>query len=129
MKIANAVVFAAIVGASAPGTLVAAEHTHQEVKPRHGGVVVEVSDVEYELVKRDATYVIHVSDHGKPISTKGWSGTIVTIGGEKASAELVGTAGNLLEVKGGLKVPPGTRLLGTIQAPGMKPVQVRFTVK
>ena len=76
MKIANAVVFAVIVGASAPGTLVAAEHTHQEVKPRHGGVVVEVSDVEYELVKRDATFVIHVSDHGKPISTKGWSGTM-----------------------------------------------------
>ena len=102
---------------------------HEESKPRHGGVVVEVNEVDYELVGRDGTFVIHVSDHGKPVSTKGWSGNISTLGGDKASAELAPSGENLLEVKGTMKVKPGTRLLATIQAPGKKPLQIRFTTK
>ena len=102
---------------------------HEESKPRHGGVVVEVNEVDYELVARDGGFVIHVADHGKPVSTKGWSGTISTVGGEKASADLVSSGENLFEAKGNLKTKPGSRLLATIHAPGKKPVQVRFTTK
>ena len=111
------------------GQVEAADHMHQEVKARHGGAVVEVSDVEYELVRRDGALVIHVSDHGKAISTQGWSGSIAILGGEKGSAELAPGGENLLAVKGALKAPPGTRLLATINAPGKKPIQIRFTVK
>jgi hypothetical protein len=103
--------------------------SHQESKPRHGGVVVEVNEIDYELVARDGTYFIHVSDHGKPISTKGWTGSIATIGGEKATGELVPSGENLLEVKGSLKAKPGARMLATIQAPGKKALQIRFTSK
>ena len=102
---------------------------HHESKPRHGGVMVEVNEVEYELVTRDGNVVIHVSDHGKPVSTKGWSGNIALVGGEKASAELAPSGDNLLTAKGALPVKSGARLLATIQAPGKKPVQVRFSVK
>ena len=116
-------------GLSVAATTFAAEKGHQESKPRHGGVVVEVNEIDYELVARDGTYLIHVSDHGKPVSTKGWSGNISTVGGEKASAELAPSGENLLEVKGAIKAKPGTRLLATIQAPGKKPLQVRFTAK
>ena len=130
MKKVAATVFAFMLGITSMESALAADaHVHQDVKSRHGGVVVEVSDVEYELVRRDAALVIYVSDHGKPIATKGWSGSITTLSGEKASAELVAAAENVLEVRGGLQVKPGTRLLATIQPPGKKPVQVRFTSK
>lgn len=102
---------------------------HEESKPRHGGVVTEVNEVDYELVMRHGNVVIHVSDHGKPVRTKGWSGTIATVGGEKASAELVPAGDNQLQAKGTLPIKPGSRLLATIQPPGKKPLQVRFTAK
>lgn len=107
----------------------AAADKHEESKPRHGGVVTEVNEVDYELVARGGNLVIHVSDHGKPVSTKGWSGKIATVGGDKASAELAPSGENLMQSKGPLQVKPGSRLLATIQAPGKKPIQVRFTAK
>lgn len=129
MKQGVSFVAAAILAVSISAPTFAADKGHQESKPRHGGVVVEVNEIDYELVARDGSFVIHVSDHGKPVSTKGWSGNIATVGGEKSSAELVPAGENLLEVKGAMKAKTGTRLLATIQAPGKKPLQVRFTAK
>ena len=129
MKLKNARATAFVLGMTLFISVFAAEHSHQKVKPRHGGVVVEVADVEYELARRNDAHVIFVSDHGKSVQTKGWSGTIAIVGGEKQSAELVGTSDSVLEIKGQLNIKAGTRLLATIQAPGKKPVQVRFSSK
>ena len=38
------------------------DHAHEH-KPLHGGVVVEVKDVDYELVAKPTTIQIHVRDH------------------------------------------------------------------
>ena len=127
MKKAVSLALSMLVAASFSAASVAADK-HQESKPRHGGVVVEVNEVDYELVARDGNVVIHVSDHGKPVSTKGWSGSIALVG-EKASAELAPSGDNLLTAKGTLPVKPGARLLATVQPPGKKPVQLRFSVK
>ena len=117
MKRSSVMIFTAMIAGWGTVSALAAEHVHQGTKPRHGGVV-EVHDVEYELVRRDSALKIYVSDHGKPIPTKGWNGTIATMGGDKLSAELVPSAEKMLEVKGDIKLPQGARLLATIQAPG-----------
>jgi len=62
-------------------------------------------------------------------STKGRSGNISAVGGEKVAAELVPAGESLLEIEGTIKPKPGSRLLATMQAPVKKPVQVRFTTK
>jgi len=107
------------------------KHGHAEAKPQHGGSVVEVSDVHYELVAKDGALVIYVSDHdNKALSTVGWSGKLSAIGAaEKIAADLKPGASGTLQAKGAFKVSRGTRLLASIEAPGKKPVQVRFTVK
>lgn len=81
MKQAVALVLSVVSALSC--SVASAAGKHEESKPRHGGVVVEVNEVEYELVARDGGLVIHVADHGKPVSTKGWSGSIATVGGER----------------------------------------------
>ena len=125
LSITAAVLFALYMSAS----FAASKDVHEESKPRHGGVVVEVSEIDYELVSRDGKLVIHVSDHGKPVNTKGWTGNIATIGADKATAELASSGENLLMAKTPLAAKPGSRLLATIQPVGKKPLQVRFTVK
>ena len=39
-------------------------HDHS---PKHGGVVAEAKDVDYELVAKPAAIQLHLRDHGKPV--------------------------------------------------------------
>ena len=39
--------------------------------PKYGGIAREVASVTYELVARPNALTLHVSDHGKPVSTQG----------------------------------------------------------
>ena len=41
------------------------DHAHEH-KPMHGGVVVEVKDIDYELVARPGVIQLHLRAHGKP---------------------------------------------------------------
>ena len=41
------------------------DHAHEH-KPLHGGVVVEVKDIDYELVAKPTVIQLHLRDHGKP---------------------------------------------------------------
>ena len=44
------------------------KHNHaHEHKPLHGGVVVEVKDIDYELVASPTALRLYVRDHGKPV--------------------------------------------------------------
>ena len=42
-----------------------------EAKPMHGGVVLVVKDVSYELVATKDRLALHVSDHGQPVDLTG----------------------------------------------------------
>jgi hypothetical protein len=44
-----------------------ANHTlaHGDNKPKHGGIVQEVSEVQYELVAKPTMIAIYIEDHGK----------------------------------------------------------------
>lgn len=103
------------------------DHAHEH-KPMHGGVVVEVKDMDYELVAKATTLQLYLRDHGKPadISKASAKVTLLT-GSEKQEAELK-PAGDKLEATGNFKVGPGTKAVAVVTVNG-KPATARFTLK
>jgi len=126
--IATITVAIAVAGASAAHAA-GEKHDHaHEHKPMHGGVVVEVKDVDYELVAKATTLQLYLRDHGKPadISKASAKVTLLT-GAEKQEAELK-PAGDKLEATGSFKVGPGTKAVAVVTING-KPSTARFTLK
>jgi hypothetical protein len=104
------------------------DHGHAH-KPLHGGVVVEVKDVDYELVAKPALIQLHLRDHGKPVDVSKSSAKLVLLSGtEKQEVELK-PAGDKLEAAGAFKVAAGTKVVATVNIAGRAPVNVRFAVK
>ncbi len=104
-------------------------HTHEH-KPLHGGIVVEASDIDFELVARADVITLYVRDHGKPAATQGATGKLTLLSGaDKAEAVLAPAGDNKLEAKGSFKVAPGTKLVATVTLAGKKAVNVRFAIK
>ena len=50
-------------------------HAHQ---PRHGGVVSEVKDMDYELVAKPHLIQLHLRDHGKAVDVSKTNATLNT---------------------------------------------------
>lgn len=101
-----------------------------DLKPKHGGVVQEVKDITYELVTRGDKLVLHLDDHGKPVSTAGASGrATVLAGAEKIEAELVPAGENRLETKSAVKVGSGAKVVTIVNLPGKPAATVRFALK
>jgi len=102
------------------------KHDHS---PKHGGVVVEVKDVDYELVARPEVISLYLRDHGKGVDLKGASAKLTLLtGAEKIEVALVATT-DRLEARGTFSIASGTKVVAIVTRPG-KPVQtVRFTLK
>jgi hypothetical protein len=111
---------------SAPGlALAAGKHDHA---PKHGGVVVEVKDVDYELVAKATTIQLYLRDHGKGVDVSKASAKLTLLtGADKQEVELK-PAGNKLEATGSFKVGAGTKAVAVVMVAG-KPSTVRFVVK
>ena len=94
----------------------------------HGGVVVEVKDMDYELVAKATVLQLHLRDHGKPADLSKASAKVTLLsGGEKQEAELK-PVGDRLEASGTFKVGPGTKAVAVVMISG-KPATARFTLK
>ena len=103
------------------------DHAHEH-KPLHGGVVVEVKDMDYELVAKATVIQIYLRDHGKPVDVSKASAKLTLLTGtEKQEVELK-PAGDKLEASGSFKVGPGTKAVAVVTVGG-KPATARFTVK
>ncbi len=103
------------------------DHAHEH-KPVHGGVVVEVKDVDYELVAKSTTLQLYLRDHGKPADVSKASAKVTLLTGtEKQEVELK-PAGDKLEATGSYKVGPGTKAVAVMTING-KPATARFTLK
>ena len=120
---------ASIALALASSAFAAGEHSHaHEHKPMHGGVVVEVKDIDYELVAKPTVIQLHLRDHGKPADVSKASAKVTLLTGvEKQEVELK-PAGDKLEATGSFKVGPGTKAVAVVTIGG-KPATARFTVK
>ncbi len=111
--------------ALAGAAFAAGKHDH---KPLHGGVVVEVKDIDYELVAKPTVIQLHLRDHGKAVDVSKASAKVTLLTGtEKQEVELK-PAGDKLEATGSFKVGPGTKAVAVVTVAG-KPATARFTIK
>jgi hypothetical protein len=109
------------------GSAFAAGDKHDH-KPLHGGVVVEVKDMDYELVAKPTVIQLHLRDHGKAADlSKATAKLTLLTGTEKQEVELK-PAGDKLEATGNFKVGPGTKAVAIVTVAG-KPSTARFTLK
>ena len=104
------------------------DHAHEH-KPLHGGVVVEVKDIDYELVAKPAAIQLHLRDHGKPADVSKASARLTLLSGtEKQEVELK-PVGDKLEATGSFKVGAGTKVVAVVSQSGKPAGTVRFTLK
>lgn len=108
----------------------AGDHKHaHEHKPVHGGVVVEVKDIDYELVAKPTSIQLHLRDHGKASDLSKASAKLTLLSGaEKQEVELK-PAGDKLEATGSFKVAPGTKAVAVVRIAGKPAGTVRFVLK
>ena len=121
---------ASIALALAGSAFAAGEHNHaHEHKPLHGGLVVEVKDMDYELVAKPTVIQLHLRDHGKPTDVARASAKLTLLSGaEKQEVELK-PAGDKLEATGTFKVGPGTKVVALVTIAGKPAGTVRFALK
>jgi uncharacterized Ntn-hydrolase superfamily protein len=99
-------------------------------KPKYGGALTVVKDVEYELVAKPDAISIFVDDHGKKVSTKGGSGKLTLLtGSEKTEVVLTPVGENGLEYRGSTKLGPGTKAVATITLAGKPAISARYEIK
>jgi hypothetical protein len=115
---------------AAPGAAVAADkpgqaHAHT---PQHGGVVVEVKDMDLELVARPATVQLHVRNHGKALDLSKASAKLTLLTGSEKQEVDLHPAGDKLEATGSFKIGPGTKAVAVVTIDG-KPATARFTLR
>ena len=109
------------------GSAFAAGNKHDH-KPLHGGVVVEVKDMDFELVAKPSAIQLYLRGHGKsPDLSKATAKVTLLTGTEKQEVELK-PAGDKLEATGSFKVGPGTKAVAVVMVAG-KPATARFRLK
>jgi len=104
------------------------EHGHGH-KPMHGGVVVEVKDVDYELVAAPTMLRLHLRDHGKAMDVSRATAKLTLLAGNDRQDVDLKPAGGWLEASGTFKVAPGTRVVAVVTTAGKPAATVRFVLK
>ncbi len=113
---------------AATGAVFAADGHSHDPKPLHGGVVVEVKDIEYELVAKPDSLQLYLRDHGKPVDVSQASSKLtLLVGADKQEVELK-PAGDKLEAKGSFKVAASTKVVAVITRAGQSS-SARFVLK
>jgi hypothetical protein len=125
----NALLAALALTLAGPACAAGDKHDHaHEHKPLHGGVVVEVKDMDYELVAKPTVIQLYLRDHGKAADvSKATAKLTLLTGTEKQEFELK-PAGDKLEATGSFKVGPGSKAVAVVTIGG-KPATVRFAMK
>lgn len=120
--------FAALALAAA-GSFAQPHKDSHDHKPLHGGVVVEASDMDFELVAKADGIALYVRDHGKAADLKGATGKLTLLAGSAKTEAQLAPAGDRLEAKGSFPTAAGTKVVATVQLAGRKPANVRFVLK
>jgi hypothetical protein len=102
------------------------KHDHS---PKHGGIVVEVKDMDYEVVAKADVMQIYLRDHGKAVKLDGAKAKVTLLNGSEKSEVDLAPAGDKLEAKGAFKVAKGTKGIALVTLAGKSAVSVRFEVK
>ena len=100
-------------------------HSHA---PQHGGVVVEVKDMDLELVAKPDVLQLYLRDHGKPADVSKASAKVTLLNGTEKQEATLAPAGDRLEAKGSFRVAAGTKALAQVTVGG-KVLSARFEIK
>lgn len=120
---------AASLAASLPvaPALAGAGHDHG---PKYGGVVREVRNIAYELVARPDSLTLYLSDHGKPVPTRGATAeATIYAGSDKTTVRLEPAGDNRMVAQGNFRVGVGVRAVLTATLPGKTPAKASFKLK
>jgi hypothetical protein len=106
-------------------------HKHgEEHKPKYGGIVKEVKEIQYELVAKPDVITVYIEDHGKKVDTRGATGKVsLRHGSDRSEGTLAPAGDNKLEAKGKFNVAPGTTAILVVKRAGQAEETVRFTLK
>ncbi len=130
MKLVPLLVFAMSIGLSVNAIAASDGHKHKhDHKPKHGGVVTEVKDVEFELVAKPEVIRLYLRDHGKPMSVKDAAAKVTLESKNEKSEVMLAPLGEKLEAKGSFKVAAGTKATAVVTVAGRAPATARFTLK
>lgn len=102
-------------------------HTHEH-KPLHGGVVVEVKDMDYELVARPTVIQLYLRDHGKPADLSRASARLTLLTGTDRQEVELRPAGDRLEATGSFRLGPGSKAVAVVTVGG-KASTARFALQ
>jgi hypothetical protein len=102
---------------------------HGDNKSKHGGLVKEVNEIQYEIVAKPEQITIHVTDHGEKIKLKDASGKLtMLVGKDKTEVPLTVVGDDMLVAKGKFNVAKGVKVLAMIKNAG-KTASVSWTLK
>ena len=103
-------------------------HAHEH-KPLHGGVVMEVRDMDYELVAQPALLQLYLRDHSKPADLAQASSKHTLLTGADKQEVTLQSAGDKLEARGSFKLAAGTKAVAVVTLAGKPLGTVRFVLK
>lgn len=96
-------------------------------KPLHGGVVVEVKDMDYELVARPDRLQLFLRDHGKKIDVSKATASLTLLTGNEKQEVNLQPAGDSLEARGSFKLAKGSKAVAVVRVNG-KTATARFVL-
>lgn len=130
MKLSS-LMFAAALSATVPA-YAADKHDHDHTHAHealHGGVVVEVRDIDLELVARADLLQLHLRDHGKPVDVAATSARATLLAGTSKQEVELKPSGDRLEARGNFSVNAGTKVVVVVKPAGKSSMTARFTLK
>ncbi len=118
------------IGLTASFVAFAAKEGGDHHKPQFGGIVAAGKAFDAELVAQPDLIAVHLNEHGKPMSTKGFKGKITLLSGtEKVQADLASAGDTKLEAKGKFKIAAGIKALVVVTPEGKTANSFKFTLK
>jgi hypothetical protein len=105
---------------------------HGDWPAQHGGIMNEGGETSFELIQKGQATTVCLSDHGKPVATRGANGTLqVTRAGKETRHDLKAVAdGNCLAASGAVvKLRAGDTAMTRVQQADGSVVIGRFAVR
>lgn len=115
--------------ASALLLAMAAQAHEGDGKPQYGGIIAESAAFQAEMVIKQNTVTIYLTDHGKVLSSKGATGKLTVLSaGKTQSVTLSPAANNQLQATLAEPIKSG-KFVAQISLLGKPAAAVRFEVK
>lgn len=105
-------------------------HAHEtHGKPQYGGAVADAGIFQAELVLKQSVATIYLTEHGKDVSSKGTTGKLTMLSGEKKFMfSLTPSKGNQLQATLAEPFKKGT-FVAQITQPSQPTATLRFEIK